>query len=80
MYGDAAVQKYLAVAGGVQPDVDQEFKRWNIRWAIVSPRDGLVGVLEKRPGWRKLYGDPFAVVFARSDALEPAQPKPGAAP
>jgi len=80
MYGDAFVQKYLAVAGGAQPDIDQEFKRWNIRWAIISPRDGLVSVLEKRPGWRKLYGDPFAVVFARNDALQPALPKPGAAP
>jgi len=80
MYGDAAVQKYLAVAGGAQPDVDQVFKRWNIGWAIISPRDGLVSVLEKRPGWRKLYGDPFAVVFVRNDALQPAQAKPGAAP
>jgi hypothetical protein len=80
MYGDAAVQKYLAVAGGSQPDVDQVFKRWNIRWAIISPRDGLVPVLEKRPGWRKLYGDPFAVVFVRNDALQPPQAKPGAAP
>jgi hypothetical protein len=80
MYGDAAVQKYLAVAGGAEPDVDQVFKRWNIRWAIISPRDGLVSVLEKRPGWQKLYGDPFAVVFARNDALQPAPAKPGAAP
>jgi hypothetical protein len=80
MYGDGFVQKYLAVAGGAQPDVDQVFNHWNIRWAIISPRDGLAPVLEKRPGWRKLYGDPFAVVFARGDALQPPQPKPGAAP
>jgi len=80
MYGDAAVQKYLAVASGAEPDVDQVFKHWNIRWAIISPRDGLVPLLEKRPGWRKLYGDPFAVVFVRNDALQPAPAKPGAAP
>ena len=38
MYGDAWVQQYLAIAGGQQPDVDKAFKRWNITWAIVSPR------------------------------------------
>jgi hypothetical protein len=80
MYGDAWVQQYLAIAGGAEPDVDKAFKRWNITWAIISPRDGLARLLESRPGWRKLYGDPFAVVFARDDALLTAQAQPGAGP
>jgi hypothetical protein len=79
MYGDAFVQKYLAVAGGSRPDVDAEFKRWNITWAIISPRDGLNQVLAERPGWRKLYGDPYATLYVRDDALEPAKSQPGAA-
>jgi hypothetical protein len=79
MYGDAFVQKYLAVAGGARADVDAEFKRWNITWAIISPRDGLNQVLASRPGWRKLYGDPYAVLYARDDALEPAASQSGAA-
>src|SRR6185312_7531632 len=69
MYGDAFVKEYLQIAGGAQPDVDKAFKRWNITWAIISPRDGLVRVLTERPGWRELYRDPFAVVFAREDAM-----------
>jgi len=82
MYGDDFVQEYLAVAGGQLPNVDNEFKRWNIAWAIVSPRDGLVGALSRRPGWIQIYSDPYAVVFARQDALQPSiAPKaaPGAA-
>jgi hypothetical protein len=71
MYGDAFVQQYLAIAGGVEPDVDKAFKRWNITWVIVSPRDGLVSLLDRKPGWRRLYSDPFAVLFARNDALTP---------
>jgi hypothetical protein len=80
MYGDAWVQEYLAIAGGVEPDVDKAFKRWNITWVIISPRDGIVRVLDGKPGWRRLYADPFAVVFARDDALGAPTPASGAAP
>jgi hypothetical protein len=80
MYGDDWVQQYLAIVGGAQPDVDKAFKRWNIAWAIVSPKDGIVRLLDARPGWRRLYSDPYAVLFARDDALQaPPQPAPRAA-
>jgi hypothetical protein len=69
MYGDAFVQQYLAIASGAEPAADQAFKRWNICWTIVSPRDGLVAVLDHKPGWRRIYADPFAVVHVRDDAL-----------
>jgi len=69
MYGDAFVQEYLAIAGGAQPDVDKAFRRWNIRWTILSPREPLVRQLDSRPGWRRIYSDEFAVVQARDDAL-----------
>jgi hypothetical protein len=76
MYGDAWVQEYLAVAGGAQPDVDNTFKRWNIRWTILSPREALVRILDARPGWRRVYADSFAVVQARADAVNPFPPPP----
>ena len=76
MYGDAWVQEYLAIAGGAQPDVDNAFKRWNIRWTILSPREALVHMLDARPGWRRIYADSFAVVHARADAVNPFPPPP----
>jgi hypothetical protein len=79
MYGDAFVDEYLAIAGGAEPDLDDAFKRWNITWTILSPREPLVGVLDKRPGWRRLYTDAFAVVQVRDDAL-PAPPVPPVPP
>ncbi|HEY2709604.1 MAG TPA: hypothetical protein VGI95_16260 [Caulobacteraceae bacterium] len=77
MYGDAWVQEYLAIAGGAEPDLDRAIKRWNIRWTFLSPREPLVKVLDKTPGWRRVYADSFAVVQARDapDAAT-ASPKP----
>ena len=74
MYGDAFVSEYLAIAGGAQPDLDKAFQRWNIRWTILSPREPLVRVLDKRPGWQRIYSDSFAIVQARTDALAPNLP------
>jgi hypothetical protein len=76
MYGDNFVNEYLAIASGAEPDVDDAFKRYDIRWTILSPREGLVAELDKRPGWRRLYADPYAVVQARIDSLPPAQVPP----
>ncbi len=80
MYGDAFVNEYLAVAGGAEPDLDNTFKRWNIRWTILGAHEPLVAVLDRRPGWRRIYADAYAVVQARDDALPPppAQPRPAA--
>jgi len=68
MYGDDFVREYLAIISGREPDVDQALKRWNIRWTILAPRDGLVRRLDQTPGWRRLYADPFAVVQALAPA------------
>ncbi len=62
MYGDDWVKDYLAITQGAQPNTDQAFKRWGVRWTILSPRDHLVEVLDNTPGWRRLYADRWAVV------------------
>jgi hypothetical protein len=77
MYGDDFVAEYLTIVGGTEPDVDQAFERWGVRWTILAPRDGLVRLLDKRPGWRRLYSDPYAVVQAKVDT--PPQVLKGAA-
>jgi len=79
MYGDGWVSEYLAIAGGAQPDVDKAFKRWNIAWTILSPREPLTHMLDNRPGWRRIYADSFAVVQVRADALTPP-PSPSTPP
>ena len=73
MYGDDFVKEYLAVLVGRQPDVDREFKRWGVRWTILSPRGALVAWLDRSPHWRRLYADRWAVVHVAVDT-----PSPGA--
>jgi hypothetical protein len=76
MYGDDFVRNYLAVLTARRPDVDREFRRWGIRWTILSPRGALVGLLDRSPNWRRVYADRWAVVQVSVDARPPARMVP----
>lgn len=68
MYGDAFTNAYLRAE---RPDLaafDGLLARWKVRWTLLSPADPLVQVMDRRPGWRRLYADRFAVVHVREAA------------
>lgn len=69
MYGDAFVKRYSQIDAGQQPALDQALKQYNIAWTITQPKEGIVAALHRKPGWTQIYGDKFAVVMARTDAL-----------
>jgi hypothetical protein len=69
MYGDAFVKRYTQANGGEQPALDQVLKQYDIAWVITQPREGIVAALKARPAWTQIYGDKYAVVLARKDAL-----------
>jgi hypothetical protein len=75
MYGDAFVQEYLALDGGTEPDFDNAVRKWDIRWTILSPRDGLVRVLDKKPNWKRVYADGSAVVHELTNVPPPVEPR-----
>jgi hypothetical protein len=76
MYGDPWVKRYATVNGGEQPAVDQALKQYGIAWSITQPKEGIVAALKAKPGWKQIYGDKYAVVMARTDALPPQPAKP----
>jgi len=69
MYGDAFVKRYTQANAGEEPALDQVLKQYDIAWVITQPREGVVAALEKRPNWKRIYADKYAVVLARTDAL-----------
>ncbi|HEV2532296.1 hypothetical protein [Phenylobacterium sp.] len=69
MYGDAFVKRYTQANNAEQPALDQVLKQYDIAWTITQPREGIVAALERRPNWKRIYADKYAVVLARTDAL-----------
>lgn len=71
MYGDAFMKRYVAVRDGDLAAMDREFCRYGIDWTLLRPNEPTVKILDKRPGWRRLYSDKIAVLHVREAALAP---------
>jgi hypothetical protein len=66
MYGDAFVANDDIIQRGGQAAIAGALSRYRIRWSILSPGLPLVGVLDRTPGWKRIYADKFAVVQAKT--------------
>jgi hypothetical protein len=71
--------EFMAVYGRLTaPDpiaLDDVLARDAIAWTIFPPGASVAALMDREPGWRRLYSDSFAVVHVRNDA--PAQPAAG---
>jgi hypothetical protein len=67
MYGDALVLDYQRILDGDPAALDRAVRRWNIRWAIFPNRStDLIALLDRTPGWRRIYKDQVGVIYVRS--------------
>ena len=68
MYGGAMLGLYRKLSAGDPATVEETLTRYHIAWTIFAPDAEIVATLDREPGWRRIYADPFAVVHARDDA------------
>jgi hypothetical protein len=67
LYGDAFMLGHKAMVDGDAQAFDREAGKWGFGWTILAPGEGLVAVLDRMPGWKRLYADDWAVVHVRED-------------
>ncbi|HVN00673.1 MAG TPA: hypothetical protein VMT68_10715 [Caulobacteraceae bacterium] len=83
MYGDNFVNADSLIQGGDAALLGRAIADYRIRWAILEPSLPVVGVLERTPGWTRLYADPYAVVLQNANPppapLRPSSPPPAPA-
>jgi hypothetical protein len=68
LYGDAFLDLYGRIARGDPTALADTLTRYNVAWTIFPPSEPIVAVIDREPGWRRLYADTFAVVQVREDA------------
>lgn len=76
MYGDAFTARYMRIARGNTAELDKAIAQYDIQWMFLDYNAILAGVMDKKPGWRKLYGDKQAVVYVRDDYGRSTKPPP----
>ena len=70
LYGDAMMSLYGRLQAGDDADVESALERYGIAWTIFAPDSRMVAILDRKPGWRRLYADATAVVHVRDAAPE----------
>jgi hypothetical protein len=68
MYGDALFRNHIAMTGGDLAAFDAAARRYDIAWTLLKPEEPLAHALDGHAGWRRLYGDRWAVVHVRDGA------------
>jgi hypothetical protein len=77
MFGDDYLSDYARITAADPEAVDKALARYGVAWTIFAPEQRVVEVMDRRPGWRRLYADEFAVVHVRSEALGAANVEKG---
>jgi len=65
LYGDAFLERYAEI---IEPDpvvIRSILSAEDVQWTIFDPLSPVVGVMDRLPGWRRLYADRFAVIHIR---------------
>ena len=66
LYGDPMLSLYDKLQAGDPATIESTLERYDIAWAIFPPDARIVAILDRTPGWRRLYSDATAVVQVRS--------------
>ena len=67
LYGDAFIRRYTEAVLLTSDDLPEILRQYRIAWTLLEPSRPAVRLLDRLPGWRRLYADDVAVVHARVD-------------
>ena len=68
LYGDAFIQRYTEAVLLTSDDLPEILRQYRIAWTLLEPSRPAVRLLDRLPGWRRLYADEVAVVHVRDNA------------
>jgi hypothetical protein len=70
LYRDPMLSLYERFQSGDAAAVETTLERYHIAWTIFAPDNGIITVLDRELGWRRLYADATAVIHVRDTAPE----------
>jgi hypothetical protein len=67
LYGDVFIRRFVEATQVSSDQLPQLLSEFGITWTLFSARRPAVVLLDRLPGWRRLYTDDIAVVHVRDD-------------
>jgi hypothetical protein len=66
MFGNHFLAADVAAESGDEAVLSGLLARYGMTWTLLAPEAGAVAVLDRMPGWRRVYADPYAVIHVRA--------------
>ncbi|MGH7045083.1 MAG: hypothetical protein ACREE2_01675 [Stellaceae bacterium] len=66
LYGNAFLAGYLDAIDGDAGALRRLLDHWGVAWVLLQPGQPAAGDLAELPGWRRVYRDARAVIYART--------------
>jgi hypothetical protein len=66
MFGNDFLAADVAAEGGDEATLSGLLARYGVTWTLLAPEVGAVAALDRMPGWRRVYSDPYAVIHVRA--------------
>jgi hypothetical protein len=68
LYGDVFLARYGEIIWPKPDALEAALAQYRIAWTFFKADNRVVGLLDREPGWQRLYADRFVVVHARTGA------------
>jgi hypothetical protein len=68
MFGNDFLAADVAAESGDATALSRLLVRYGVNWTLLAPTVGASAVLDRMPGWRRIYADPYAVIHVRVSA------------
>jgi hypothetical protein len=65
LFGDAFLQRYVAAASAIGEALPELLDRYAVAWTLLEPQSPAVALLDRLPGWQRVYTDRYAVIHRR---------------
>lgn len=68
MFGNDFLADDVAAESGNEATLSRLLARYGVTWTLLAPEAGAVAVLDRMPGWQRVYSGPYAVIHVRLGA------------
>jgi hypothetical protein len=72
LYGDKGMETYLSIVHAKADVLDDVLCRYHIAWTMFGPDTVVPALMDRTPGWHRLYSDKLAVIHVRDAKAETA--------
>ncbi|HBK06079.1 MAG TPA: hypothetical protein DDZ81_09460 [Acetobacteraceae bacterium] len=77
LYGDAFMETYLSIVHSKGDLLDGVLCRYGVEWTMFGPNTVVPALMDRTPGWHRIYSDKVAVIHVRDDqSSRPVCPAP----